>query len=67
MGKSNTALVELWNAGALLFQPAFQGGRLRSTVRLTESQQRQASLFCRKTFRNVFRDVSCAMLSRVRL
>jgi multidrug efflux system outer membrane protein len=53
----------LWNAGASASQPIFEGGRIRSNVRLTESQQRQALLVYRQTTQGAFRDVSDSLIA----
>lgn len=69
-GYQSTALTSLfsgpagfWNTGATLLQPVFQGGRLRSNVRLTESQQRQALLSYQKTVQNAFREVFDSLIA----
>jgi multidrug efflux system outer membrane protein len=46
-----------------LTQPVFTGGRLRNTVRLTESQQRQVLLGYRQAVQGAFRDVSDALVA----
>jgi len=53
----------IWNAGASLFQPVFEGGRLRNNLRLTESQQRQLLLRYEQTVQNAFRDVSDSLIA----
>lgn len=53
----------IWNAGASLFQPVFEGGRLRNNVRFTESQQRQLLLRYEQTVQNAFRDVSDSLIA----
>jgi outer membrane protein, multidrug efflux system len=69
-GTQSTALISLfsgpaglWNVGPSLAQPVFTGGRLRNTVRLTESQQRQMMLSYRQTVQGAFRDVSDALVA----
>lgn len=69
-GFQSTALTNLftgpagiWNAGGPLFQPVFEGGRLRNNVRLTESQQRQLLLRYEQTVQNAFRDVSDSLIA----
>jgi multidrug efflux system outer membrane protein len=52
-----------WNAGAQLAQPIFAGGRIRSGVRLSEAQQKEAELFYRQTIQQAFRDVSDALIA----
>ena len=53
----------LWNTGASAAQPIFEGGRIRSNVHLTESQQRQALLVYRQTTQNAFREVSDSLIA----
>jgi multidrug efflux system outer membrane protein len=53
----------IWNAGASLFQPVFEGGRLRNNLRFTESQQRQLLPRYEQTVQNAFRDVSDSLIA----
>jgi len=53
----------LWNTGASAAQPIFEGGRIRSNVHLTESQQRQTLLVYRQTTQNAFREVSESLIA----
>lgn len=53
----------LWSFGAGLTQPIFTGGRLRSNVRLSETQEQEAVLFYRQTIQGAFRDVSDALIA----
>jgi len=53
----------LWSTGISATQPIFEGGRIRSNVHLTESQQRQALLFYRQTTQGAFRDVSDSLIA----
>jgi multidrug efflux system outer membrane protein len=69
-GYQSTALTSLfsgpaglWTTGASAAQPLFEGGRLRSKVYLTESQQRQALLVYQQTTQNAFRDVSDSLIA----
>jgi multidrug efflux system outer membrane protein len=69
-GYQSTALTSLfsgpaglWNTGVSAAQPIFEGGRIRSNVHLTESQQRQALLVYRQTTQGAFRDVSDALIA----
>jgi multidrug efflux system outer membrane protein len=55
-----------WSIGGSIFQPIFQGGRLRNNVRVTESQMRQSALAYRSTVLNALREVEDA-LTGVRL
>jgi len=55
-----------WSLGANIFQPIFQGGRLRNNVRVSESQMRQSALAYRSTVLNALREVEDA-LTAVRL
>jgi multidrug efflux system outer membrane protein len=58
-----SGLAGLWDTGVSAAQPIFEGGRIRSNVHLTESQQRQALLTYRQTAQNAFRDVSDALVA----
>jgi outer membrane protein, multidrug efflux system len=69
-GYQSTALTSLfsgpaglWDAGISAAQPIFEGGRIRSNVHLTESQQRQALLVYRQTTQSAFRDVSDSLIA----
>jgi multidrug efflux system outer membrane protein len=48
----------VWNFGASLTQPIFTAGRLKSNVRLAESQQQGTLLLYQQTVQGAFRDVS---------
>ena len=52
-----------WNAGAQLTQPIFEGGRIRSGVRLSEAQQQEAALFYKQTIQSAFREVSDSLVA----
>lgn len=52
-----------WTFSAPLTQPIFQGGRLRSDLRLTEAQQQQALLSYQQTIQTAFRQVSDALIA----
>jgi multidrug efflux system outer membrane protein len=69
-GYESTALTNLftgpaglWNLGGSFTQPIFQGGRLKSNVRLAEAQQQQAVLAYQQTIKGAFRDVSDALVA----
>lgn len=47
----------LWNLGASLTQPIFEGGRLRSGVQLAEAQKQELVLTYQQTIQGAFRDV----------
>ena len=53
----------LWNIGAFLTQPIFQGGRLKSNVRFAEAQHEQMLLAYQQTIQGAFRDVSNALIA----
>ena len=53
----------LWNLAGSFSQPIFQGGRLKSNVRLAEAQQQQAVLAYQQTIKGAFRDVSDALVA----
>lgn len=52
-----------WNFSAPLTQPIFEGGRLRSNLRLSKAQQEDALLQYRQTIQTAFRQVSDALIS----
>jgi multidrug efflux system outer membrane protein len=53
----------LWNFGATATQPIFTAGRLKSNVRLAESQRQEALLFYKQSIQGAFRDVSDALIA----
>jgi multidrug efflux system outer membrane protein len=53
----------LWSIGGSFTQPIFQGGRLKSNVRLAEAQQQEAVLAYQQTIKGAFRDVSDALVA----
>ena len=52
-----------WNFSSPLTQPIFEGGRLRSNLRLSEAQQQQTLLAYQQTIQTAFREVSDALIS----
>jgi multidrug efflux system outer membrane protein len=52
-----------WNLAASLTQPIFEGGRLKSNVRLAEAQHEQMLLTYQQTIQGSFRDVSNALVA----
>jgi multidrug efflux system outer membrane protein len=52
----------LWSFGGNAIQPVFEGGRIRSRVRLTQAQTQEATLFYQQTVQHAFRDVSDALV-----
>lgn len=53
----------LWSFGAQLTQPIFEGGRIRSGVRLTEAQQQEAVLIYQQSIQQAFREVSDSLVA----
>jgi len=53
----------LWSFSGALAQPIFNGGRLRSAVRLSEAQQQEAVLTYQQSIQSAFRDVSDALVA----
>ena len=53
----------IWNLAGSLSQPIFQGGRLKSNVRLAEAQHEQMLLTYQQTIQGAFRDVSNGLIS----
>ena len=69
-GYQSTALSNLftgpagfWTFGAQLAQPIFTGGRIRSNVRFTEAQKREAVLSYQQTIQQSFREVSDSLVA----
>jgi multidrug efflux system outer membrane protein len=53
----------LWNFTGTITQPIFEGGALRSNVRLAQAQQQEAVLTYQQTIQGAFRDVSDALIA----
>ncbi|HWX55651.1 MAG TPA: efflux transporter outer membrane subunit [Verrucomicrobiae bacterium] len=53
----------IWNLAGSFSQPIFQGGRLKSNVRLAEAQREQTLLTYQQVIQGAFRDVSDALVS----
>jgi multidrug efflux system outer membrane protein len=53
----------IWNLAGSLTQPIFQGGRLKSNVRLAEAQHEEMLLTYQQTIQGAFRDVSNALVA----
>jgi multidrug efflux system outer membrane protein len=53
----------LWSFGGQLIQPLFTAGRIRSNVRLTEAQQREAVLVYQHSIQQAFREVADALVA----
>jgi outer membrane protein, multidrug efflux system len=53
----------IWNLAGSFSQPIFQGGRLKSNVRLAEAQHEQILLTYQQTIQGAFRDVSNGLIS----
>jgi multidrug efflux system outer membrane protein len=53
----------LWNLSSSITQPIFEGGRLKSNVRLAEAQHQQMLLTYQQTIQGAFRDVSDALIA----
>jgi len=53
----------VWNLAASLTQPIFEGGRLKSNVRLAEAQHEQVVLTYQQTIQGAFRDTSNALVA----
>jgi len=68
-GIQSTGFLSLWSGSGLEFQRTadaahlFQGGRLRSNLRLSEAQQQQALLTYQQTIQTAFRQVSDALIA----
>jgi multidrug efflux system outer membrane protein len=53
----------VWNVVASVSQPIFEGGRLKSNVRLAEAQRDQLVLTYQQVIQGAFRDVSNALVA----
>jgi multidrug efflux system outer membrane protein len=53
----------LWTFAGTITQPIFEGGALRSGVRLAQAQQQEALLTYQQTIQGAFRDVSDALIA----
>ncbi|HEY2120202.1 MAG TPA: efflux transporter outer membrane subunit [Candidatus Acidoferrum sp.] len=53
----------LWTLAGSLTQPIFEGGRLKSGVRLAEAQREQMVLTYQQTIQGAFRDVANALVA----
>jgi multidrug efflux system outer membrane protein len=53
----------IWSLAGSVTQPIFQGGRLKSNVRLTEAQREQMRLTYEQTIQGAFRDVSNGLVA----
>ena len=69
-GSQSSALARLfsgpagfWAVGANALQPVFEGGRIRSRVRVAEARAEAATLVYQRTVQEAFRDVSDALVS----
>ena len=51
-----------WSFGGQLLQPVFEGGRLRSGVRLAEAQKEELLLVYQQAIQEAFREVSDALI-----
>ena len=52
----------LWSFGGSLLQPIFEGGRIRSGVRLSEARQKEMVLNYQETIQQAFRGVSDSLV-----
>jgi multidrug efflux system outer membrane protein len=53
----------IWTMAASLSQPIFEGGRLKSNLRLSEAQREQMTLTYQQSIQGAFRDVSNALIA----
>ncbi len=58
-----TGSAGLWTFAGTITQPIFEGGALRSNVRLAQAQQQAALLTYQQTIQGAFRDVSDALIA----
>jgi multidrug efflux system outer membrane protein len=57
-----TGPAAFWTLGASLLQPVFEGGRIRSGVRLAEARENEALWTYQKTVQQAFGDVADALI-----
>src|SRR5208283_2190088 len=57
----------MWNAGATLTGPLFQGGQLRAQYRVSKAQFQEAAAAYQQTVLTAFEDVSDALITRQKL
>ena len=53
----------LWAFAGTITQPIFEGGTIRSNIRLTEAQQKEALLIYQQSIQGAFRDVSDSLIA----
>jgi outer membrane protein, multidrug efflux system len=53
----------IWSFGGSFVQPIFEGGRLKSNVRLAEAQRQELLLTYQQSIQGAFRDVSDALVA----
>ena len=53
----------IWSFGGQLLQPIFTAGRIRSNVRLTEAQKREAVLVYQRSIQQAFREVADSLIA----
>jgi multidrug efflux system outer membrane protein len=53
----------IWNLAGSVTQPIFEGGRLKSNVRIAEAQREQMLLTYQQTIQSAFRDVSNGLIA----
>jgi multidrug efflux system outer membrane protein len=58
-----TSPAGIWNLASSFTQPIFEGGRLKSNVRLAEAQHEQMLLTYQQTLQGAFRDVSNGLIA----
>lgn len=69
-GYQSTALTDLftnpagfWSFGGQLLQPIFEGGRIRSNVRLTEAQKEELVFVYKQSIEEAFREVADSLIA----
>lgn len=67
LGTEVSANSTLWNYGASLTQPVFEGGRLVSNLHLAKSQERTALIAYRQAIQNAFGEVSDALIGNQKI
>jgi multidrug efflux system outer membrane protein len=62
LGSLFSGSANLWTFAGTITQPIFEGGALKSNMRLAQAQQQEALLTYQQTIQGAFRDVSDALI-----
>jgi len=62
LGELFNAPGRFWSIGGGLLQPVFEGGRIRSQIKLNEARAEEATLLYQRTVQSAFRDVADSLV-----